>query len=73
MYYLAEGQLKVEEIGKVIDAGSVIGEIGVFAPDYSHRTVVCITPCTVYEISGQRRKNSYLQSDLIRGLAAYYC
>lgn len=63
MYYLAEGQLKVEDIGKVVDAGSVIGEIGVFAPDHVRTaTVVCITPCTVYEISENKTKELYFQN-----------
>ena len=31
MFYLADGQMKVEDIGKIVGPGSVIGEIGVFA------------------------------------------
>lgn len=63
MYYLAEGQLRVEEIGKVVGAGSVIGEIGVFAPDHFRTaTVVCMTQCTVYEISENKTKELYFQN-----------
>jgi len=63
MYYLTEGELKIADIDKVVLPGNVIGEIGVFAPDHFRTaTVVCLTPCTVYELSENKAKELYFQN-----------
>jgi CRP-like cAMP-binding protein len=44
LFYLVEGELEIEELNKIITAGAVIGEIGVFASDQRRMaTVKCKT------------------------------
>jgi CRP/FNR family transcriptional regulator, cyclic AMP receptor protein len=62
VYYLVEGQLQLEELGKVIDRGSMIGEIGIFAPNQKRMaTITCKTDCYYYEMRGSRVKELYFQ------------
>jgi CRP/FNR family transcriptional regulator, cyclic AMP receptor protein len=64
LYYLMEGELEVVEIGKTLGPGSVIGEIGVFAPDRKRTAtvVVCATDCVVYELTERKTKELYFQN-----------
>jgi hypothetical protein len=63
MFYLMSGSMEVKEIGKVIGPGSLIGEIGVFAPNRTRMaTVVCSTDCEVYELSASKAKELYYQN-----------
>jgi CRP/FNR family transcriptional regulator, cyclic AMP receptor protein len=57
LFYLVHGQVKVAEIDKTLSSGTVMGEIGVFA----RATVVCITDCEVYELTGSKAKELYFQ------------
>jgi CRP-like cAMP-binding protein len=59
-----EGQLEVVEIGKTLGPGSVIGEIGVFAPDRKRTAtvVVCATDCVVYELTESKTRELYFQN-----------
>ena len=69
LYYLANGTMKISEIGKVIQPGAVLGEIGIFARDRKRTaTVVCVNDCEVYEMSESKAKQLYLQ-DKSFGLA----
>lgn len=63
LYYLMEGQIEIVEIGKTLGPGSVIGEIGVFAPDRRRTAtvVVCATDCVVYELTERKAKELYFQ------------
>jgi hypothetical protein len=62
MYYLARGRLKIAEIDKFVEAGAVLGEIGIFARDQKRMaTVVCIEDCEIYELSGSKAKQLYFQ------------
>jgi CRP/FNR family transcriptional regulator, cyclic AMP receptor protein len=62
MYYLANGTAHIPEIDKLIQSGTVLGEIGIFAPDQKRTmTVVCVTNCEVYEISASKAKQLYVQ------------
>lgn len=63
LYYLAAGTLRIEEIGKKLGAGEVIGEIGLFAPDHRRTaSVVCETECELYELSDGKAKELYFQN-----------
>ncbi len=62
MFYLTKGNMEIRELGKVVGAGSVVGEIGVFARDRTRMaTVVCSTDCEVYELSESKAKELYYQ------------
>ena len=63
MYYLENGTMRIPEIGKLIEPGAVLGEIGIFAPDQKRTmTVVCLTNCDVYEISAAKAKELYVEN-----------
>jgi CRP/FNR family cyclic AMP-dependent transcriptional regulator len=60
MFYLVKGRAEVIEIGKVIEPGNVLGEIGVFARDEKRTaTVVCVDECEVYELTKTKAKEIY--------------
>jgi hypothetical protein len=62
VYYLAEGELQLEELGKTIGRGSMIGEIGIFAPNQKRMaTITCKSDCYFYEMRGSRVKELYFQ------------
>lgn len=49
MYFLAEGRLQLEELHIDLNAGSLLGEIGLFAPDGKRtQTVRALTASTIY-------------------------
>jgi CRP-like cAMP-binding protein len=63
MFYLVRGNLEIQEIGKVVGPGTVVGEIGVFARDHRRMaTVVCNTDCEFYELSDIKAKELYFQN-----------
>jgi CRP/FNR family cyclic AMP-dependent transcriptional regulator len=64
LYYVMEGQIEIVEIGKTLGPGSMIGEIGVFAPDHRRTAtvVVCATDCVVYELTERKTKELYFQN-----------
>jgi hypothetical protein len=69
MYYLVSGRMEIPEIGKVLEAGAVLGEIGVFARDQKRMaTVVCTSDCELYEMSDSKARQLYVQ-DRSFGLA----
>jgi len=62
LYYLADGELEISDIGKVLEPGAVVGEIGVFSRRQERTaTIVCRTDCRVYELSEWRAKELYFQ------------
>jgi CRP/FNR family transcriptional regulator, cyclic AMP receptor protein len=62
IYYLLDGHLELPELGKTLDPGAVVGEIGVFAADAKRTaTVVCRTDCRIYELSENQAKQLFLQ------------
>jgi CRP/FNR family cyclic AMP-dependent transcriptional regulator len=62
LYYLFKGELVIEELGKAVGPGAVIGEIGVFAPHQRRvATVRCKTDCSLYEMSETKAKELYFQ------------
>jgi CRP/FNR family cyclic AMP-dependent transcriptional regulator len=63
MFYLVRGNLEIQEIGKIVGSGTVVGEIGVFAREHRRMaTVVCNTDCGVYELSDIKAKELYFQN-----------
>ena len=63
MFYLTKGRVKVEEIGKILGPGNVIGEIGVFARDQKRMaTVQCISDCEALELTQAKVKEIYYQN-----------
>ena len=62
LYYLADGELEIPEIGKTLQPGAILGEIGVFSRRQKRTaTVVCRTDCRIYELSEWRAKQLYFQ------------
>jgi CRP-like cAMP-binding protein len=63
MFYLMRGNLEIQEIGKVVGSGTLVGEIGVFARNRTRMaTVVCDADCEVYELSDIKAKELYFQN-----------
>ena len=63
MLFVESGQLKLLEHDALIGPGSIIGEIGLFAPD-NRRTgsVNCATDCTLYSLSAEGMAKLYFQN-----------
>jgi CRP-like cAMP-binding protein len=62
LYYLVDGEIEVIEFSKVLHAGAMVGEIGVFAPNQQRSaTIVCRTDCNVLELSESKAKQLYFQ------------
>jgi CRP/FNR family transcriptional regulator, cyclic AMP receptor protein len=69
MYYLVNGKMEIRELGKTLEPGAVLGEIGIFARDQKRTaTVVCVSDCELYEMSESKAKQLYFQ-DRSFGLA----
>jgi CRP-like cAMP-binding protein len=51
LYFLASGRVELPEIGRVLEAGQMFGEIAFFAPDRRRSSSArCLTDCTVLSI-----------------------
>ena len=60
MVYVRSGQLKLAEHGEILGPGSLVGEIGLFAPDKRRTgTVTCNTDCTLYALSSEAMAQLY--------------
>ena len=63
MLYVESGQLNLLEYDEVIGPGSIVGEIGLFAPDNRRtRTIVCATDCTLYGLSAEAMAQLYYEN-----------
>jgi hypothetical protein len=77
LIYLAQGQLRLVESDRVLGAGELIGEIGVFSPEKARtQTVVCASDGELYEMTDEMIYRLYHQNPklgfyLIRLLAAH--
>jgi len=60
MVYVHSGRLRLLEHDAVMDPGSLVGEIGLFAPE-NRRTgsIVCETDCTLYSLSADGMAQLY--------------
>jgi hypothetical protein len=62
LYYLVDGEIEVIEFSKVLHAGAMVGEIGVFAPNQQRSaTLVCRTDCNMLELTESTAKQLYFQ------------
>jgi hypothetical protein len=61
-FYVAKGSIRIVELDLVREAGAVVGEIGIFAPDHKRMaTVECRSDCELFELSETRAKELYFQ------------
>jgi CRP/FNR family cyclic AMP-dependent transcriptional regulator len=61
--YIASGRLKLQEIGLYIEAGELIGEIGLFSAERTRTmTVICDTDCELYEMTDEMIYHLYYQN-----------
>jgi len=62
LYYLMDGEVEVIEFGRVLRAGVMVGEIGVFAPSRLRTaTIICRTDCNALELTESKAKQLYFQ------------
>lgn len=62
LYYLAEGEVEIVELNKTVGAGSILGEIGIFAKDQRRTaTIVTRSKCLVYKLTASQAKQLYFQ------------
>lgn len=62
LYFLMDGTLEIPELGKTLESGAVLGEIGVFARNQERTaTVVCRTNCRLYALSESKAKQLFFQ------------
>ncbi len=62
LYYLADGELEIIDLGKSLMPGHIVGEIGVFASGQERTaTVVCRTACKIYELTEGIAKQLFFQ------------
>ena len=63
LIYVASGELKLEEIGRRIGPGELIGEIGLFAPGRTRtQTLVCETDGEIYHMTDKMVFRLYYQN-----------
>jgi len=63
LYFLVDGSLEIPELGKTLEPGAVLGEIGVFARDQARTaTVVCRTDCRLFALSESKAKQLFFQN-----------
>ncbi|MDH4079300.1 MAG: Crp/Fnr family transcriptional regulator [Nitrospira sp.] len=61
--YVAAGRLKLQEVGHYIEAGELIGEIGLFSAERARTmTVICDTDCELYEMTDEMIYHLYYQN-----------
>ena len=60
MVYVDQGRLRLVEHDEVLGPGSLVGEIGLFAPDHRRTgTIRCDTDCTLYTMSADAMAQLY--------------
>jgi CRP/FNR family transcriptional regulator, cyclic AMP receptor protein len=63
MYYLASGSIELPEVGRVLEAGQMFGEIAFFAPDRRRSSSArCLTDCTLLSIDEDTFKQLVYQN-----------
>lgn len=63
MLYLESGSLRLVEYDEVLAAGSLVGEIGLFAPENTRTlTLECLTDCTLFSLSAEGMARLYYQN-----------
>lgn len=60
--YVASGELKLVEAGRIIGAGELVGEVGLFSPEKKRtQTMVCETDGELYEMTDEMIFQLYYQ------------
>ena len=63
MYFLADGEIELPEVGGQLRSGQMFGEIAFFAPDRRRTSSArCITPCTLLSIDEDTFKQLVYQN-----------
>lgn len=63
LYFLAEGEIELVELGHTLKAGRMFGEIAFFAPDRRRTsTARCLTDCKVLRIDEATLRQLYFQN-----------
>lgn len=63
LFFLAAGKIEFVEIGQVMEAGRLFGEIAFFAPDKCRSaTARCLTACQVLQIDENTFRQLYFQN-----------
>ena len=63
LYFLASGEVELPEVGRVLRAGEMFGEIAFFAPDRRRTSSArCLTPCTLLSIDEDTFKQLVYQN-----------
>ena len=63
MLYLESGSLRLTEYDSLLGAGSLVGEIGLFAPDNRRTlTLECASDCVLYSLSAEAMAKLYFQN-----------
>jgi hypothetical protein len=61
--YLASGKVKIQELGQMIEPGTLIGEIGLFSPDRLRtQTIVCESDGEAYTMTDEKAYQLYYQN-----------
>ncbi len=61
--YVAAGRLKLQEIGHYVEAGELVGEIGLFSAERARTmTVICDTDCELYEMTDEMIYHLYYKN-----------
>lgn len=63
IFYVALGRLRLEEIDGILQAGDLLGEVGLFSPDKTRKlTVTCETDCELYRMNDEEVYQLYYQN-----------
>jgi hypothetical protein len=63
MFYVYSGNVRIVEYGDVLGPGTLIGEVGLFAPDRRRtQSVVCDSDCQLYSLSQDGMYRLYFQN-----------
>jgi CRP-like cAMP-binding protein len=63
MYYVVSGRFRLVELGKDVPPGTVVGELGLVAPDHARtQTLKCVDAGEVLQISYDQLKQLYFQN-----------
>jgi CRP/FNR family cyclic AMP-dependent transcriptional regulator len=63
IYYIASGRVRIEEAGRIVGPGELVGEIGLFSPENRRtQSVVCDTDGELYRMTGEMIYRLYYQN-----------
>ncbi len=63
IFFVSKGKIKLEEVGKTLQEGSVMGEVGIFSPDNKRAaTATCIGICELLTLHRKKVYEIYYQN-----------